>query len=188
MTGKGGLYYPLDAFYEREGRTLPPCVQLPADELPEPYRKLLAHDDDMTPTLAAFHSDMIALRVLKNRQEGRHYWRMVVLNAASDGRPVEFGAIHIDLELFDAESRAHVLEGRRPLGAILAYFNIKHESSPSGFFQVESDGIIGDALRLPDDGTLYGRRNTLTAECGGAIAQIVEVLPPHPHPNGKAGP
>ena len=43
--------YPLDEFYALAGRTLPAIEQVPGESVPEPYRQLLVHQDDMTPTL-----------------------------------------------------------------------------------------------------------------------------------------
>ena len=47
--------------------------------MPEPYRSLLAHNNDMTPTLSAFHARVIHLRVLSRQQRDDFYFREVVL-------------------------------------------------------------------------------------------------------------
>src|SRR5438309_1401373 len=73
------LLFPLDEFYALSGRPLPPAAQLKGEEVPEPYRQLLVHDRDMTPTLEAFHGDRIHLRVLERRIEEHALWRQVVL-------------------------------------------------------------------------------------------------------------
>src|SRR6476661_2158911 len=54
--------YPLDDFYARARLPLPDIQTINAAELPEPYRSLLAHSNDMTPTLSAFHARVIHLR------------------------------------------------------------------------------------------------------------------------------
>ena len=43
--------YPLDAFYEQRGEHLPVIGRVEPSSMPEPYRSLLVHDNDMTPTL-----------------------------------------------------------------------------------------------------------------------------------------
>jgi hypothetical protein len=43
--------FPLDEFYARSGLPLPKIERLTAEQLPEPQRLLLAHENDMTPTL-----------------------------------------------------------------------------------------------------------------------------------------
>jgi hypothetical protein len=43
--------YPLDEFYARSGLPLPRIERTSGEEVPEPYRSLLVHQNDMTPTL-----------------------------------------------------------------------------------------------------------------------------------------
>lgn len=170
--------FPLDRFYARHEIALPPVQTLAAEEVPQPYRQLLCGKHDMTPTLEAFHKDRIRLRVLERWQEGEALWRLVALELAGNGRPVEFGAIVIHLSLFPKEAAEVVLEGRCPLGSILAIHHIYHESSPYGFVSVQSDATINNALGLEGSQTLYGRRNVLRTGDGSAIADILEILPP----------
>ena len=42
------LFFPLNLFYEQLGLPLPVIEQVSGAEVPEPYRRLLVHDDDMT--------------------------------------------------------------------------------------------------------------------------------------------
>ena len=91
------IAYPLDDFYTQAGLPLPSIEAVPGDEVPEPYKSLLVHQDDMTPTLAKFHGDTIHLRVLRRQQRDDFYFREVVLVTDKDEKPVEFGAIKIPL-------------------------------------------------------------------------------------------
>ena len=43
--------YPLSDFYARAKLPLPRIEVIPGDEVPEPYKSLLVHENDMTPTL-----------------------------------------------------------------------------------------------------------------------------------------
>jgi chorismate-pyruvate lyase len=149
----------------------------PAD-VPEPYHRLLVGHHDMTPTLESFHGERLNLRVLERQQEGSAYRRLVLLTTAGSGRPVEFGAIVIDLECFGPAARALVLAGVRPLGSILASEGIPHQSRPRAFIRVTSDAFINDALGLVGPHELYGRRNELTLADNRVLADIVEILPP----------
>src|SRR4051812_16026294 len=91
--------HPLDDFYARAGQTLPPLTQIDAETVPEPYKTLLVHRNDMTPTLEKFHQRQIHLRVLGRRRNGNEYFREVVLLLDGSEQPVEFGAIKIYLDL-----------------------------------------------------------------------------------------
>src|SRR5437016_9073765 len=117
--GKFVLAHPLDEFYAQMGLTLPPLQQLDGEAVPQPYKRLLVHQDDMTPTLEKFHRRDIHLRLLGRRRKGNGYFREVVLLLDGTDQPVEFGAIKIYLDRFAAEARRHILEEQRPLGHIL---------------------------------------------------------------------
>jgi chorismate-pyruvate lyase len=171
------LLFPLDQFLLRAGRSLPPVVQVAGEEVPEPYRTLLVGDHDMTPTLEAFHRDRVNLRVLEQQREGDAYRRLVVLTLGASGRPIEFGAIVIDLGCFSPPTRDLVLGGDRPLGSILASERIQHASRPSAFIRVRSDAFINDALGLTGTADLYGRRNRLMLPDDRILADIIEILP-----------
>ena len=148
-----------------------------ADAVPEPYHGLLVGDHDMTPVLAAFHRQPIHLRVIERETEGNAYTRLVVLTAGKDARPVEFGAIVIDLTPFPADARTAVLDGVEPLGTILATYKIDHLSRPRAFIRVTSNPFINEHLGLTGDHELYGRRNVLTTLDHQVFADIVEILP-----------
>lgn len=132
----------------------------------------------MTPTLEAYHGETIHLRVLARQQENDALSRMVTLVLNGSERPVEFGAIRIDLRPFSPAAREQVLESRIPLGTILARHNIARVSRPRAFFRVMSDATMTEALGLTEPQMLYGRRNLLLTLQGETIADIVEILPP----------
>ncbi|MBL6765016.1 MAG: hypothetical protein ISQ14_08670 [Verrucomicrobiae bacterium] len=172
--------YPLDDFYAQQGLTLPVIDSVAGEDVPQPYRSLLVHDDDMTPTLEHFHGGQIHVTVLRRQQRGDFYYREVVLSRDTDNAPVEFGAIKIMLNLFPAAARQAVLSERTPLGRILAEHRIRHTSKPKAFLRVESDNFINSALQLSGEHVLYGRRNTLWNPEMKPLAEIVEILPPEP--------
>jgi len=172
------LIYPLDDFYQRAGLTLPPMIPVSGHEVPEPYRGLLVHTRDMTPTLENAYGRNIHLRVLERTLAGNVLSREVVLVPEGGSAPVAFGVIKINLEHFSDPARAVVLECREPLGAILRSHAVTHSSQPDVFFRVEADALMCGALHLSEPRTLYGRRNVLRDGAGRTLAQVVEILPP----------
>ena len=172
------LVHPLDEFYRQMGLALPPWQQVDGEAVPRPYKQLLVHHDDMTPTLEKFHGRDIHLRLLGRRRKGSGYFREVVLLLDGTDQPVEFGAIKIDLERFEADARRQILEEQRPLGHILQECRVKHSSRPKAFLRLASDHFINDALQLTGANVLYGRRNTLFDPQERPLAEIVEILPP----------
>jgi chorismate-pyruvate lyase len=172
--------HPLDEFYANAGLTLPRIEVIPGAAMPQPYRDLLVHEGDMTPTLEKFHGMTLHVEALRREQRGDSYFREVVLVTDDYKRRVEFGAIKIFLALFPRQARNDILAERLPLGTILARHQIPHTSRPRAFLRVESDDLVNQALGLQGQHTLYGRRNTLSNEQGHPLAEIVEILPPAP--------
>ena len=50
MNQPENLLDPLDRFYLASGVPVPEAAKIEAECIPEPYRSLLVHDNDMTPT------------------------------------------------------------------------------------------------------------------------------------------
>jgi len=163
------------------GDRAPQAEMIDAAEVPEPFRTLLVHNRDMTSTLAGYHGEDIALRVLHQEVAGGVVRRNVILEGERSVRPLEYGASQIRLDVLDGPGRAGVLQGRVPLGGILNKLGVPYESCPGGFFRVRPEGQVARALALDAAhaaGPLYGRCNCLTCPDGRTIAEVVEILPP----------
>jgi chorismate-pyruvate lyase len=169
--------YPLDEFYALANRELPLIEQVRGDEVPEPWRTLLVHNNDMTPTLETFHNDGLFLEVISRHHRGDFYFREVVLHTDKTKKAVEFGAIKINLGLFPSSARPRILQEQQPLGGILREHKIPHTSKPKAFLKVTADEFIKGALKLRGTHVLYGRRNTLFDAQQRPLAEIVEILP-----------
>lgn len=174
----GQLVYPLDHFYARDATPLPPVRKIPGEAVPEPYRQLLVHDHDMTPTLEAWFYSDIHIEVWSREQQGDLYRREVLLRLDRDLRPVEFGANQINLALFTPEVRRLILDEYLPLGHILKMREIPHQGHPLGYFEIEADARLQRAFRLTGPQRLFGRRNRITDPQGRVLSDIVEILTP----------
>lgn len=170
------ILYPLCVFAPADSAAVTSAAILEAEELPEPYRTLLAHDRDMTGTLETFFKQPMGLKVYDKWVEGDSLFRQVVLYGEKDGRPAEFGAIRIDLSAFEPETRAVVASCKVPLGRVLREHDVAYVSNPSAYLRVTPDAMLSEVLGVAE-GPLYGRKNVLTMPGGRAIAQIIEILP-----------
>ena len=177
MNQPESLLDPLDQFYLVSGVPVPEATRIEAESVPEPYRSLLVHENDMTPTLEAAYRQRIHIRLISRKVEGDVLLRQVALVLDSDERPVEFGAIRIQLSQLPPEARQLVLESKLPLGRLLQDFFIQHSSEPVAYFAVKADGRIGEALQTPSLQRLYGRRNKLLMPSGEVLAEVLEILP-----------
>jgi chorismate-pyruvate lyase len=169
--------YPLDDFYARAGRPLPRIERIPGESVPEPYRSLLVHENDMTPTLEKFHATDIHLRIFEREQRDDYYFRQVALCRDDDERPVEFGANKVSLLLFPPVARQLILEERMPLGRVLRECEVPHQTQAKAFFRVAADEFIGKILGARPGQILYGRRATIFDLKHRPLSEIVEILP-----------
>ena len=168
---------PFHFFYEKIGIPLSDFSFLPGEEVPYPYRSLLVHANDMTPTLAAFHHSKLYLEVHGYESNEAFVMRLVTLHAAASEVPVEYGAIAIQLGGLPEEVRAEVIAGNKPLGGVLGEYGVVHHGSPCAYFSVPADDHIAGALNQRPGEILYGRCNQLIDRDGMVFADIVEILP-----------
>jgi chorismate-pyruvate lyase len=171
------VVHPLDDFYAAAGQSLPPFDEIEGEAVPEPYRTLLVHKNDMTPTLEKYHGFGVHLDVLGRRSKGDAYFREVILRLDGTNQPVEFGAIKINLDRFTAGARKEILAECLPLGHILNEFKIPHTSRPRAYLRLATDKLISRVLEMNGAHVLYGRRNTLYDPQQRPLAEIVEILP-----------
>lgn len=172
--------YPLSEFYGRAKLPLPRIETIPGDAVPEPYKSLLVHNNDMTPTLEAFHKSRIHLEILSRDQRGGFYFREVALRLDHDERPVEFGANKVYLNMFPDDAQEFILLEQVPLGTILKDCGVRHQTEAKYFLRVEPDELIVKALELEAPTTLYGRKAVISDLHGKPLSEIVEILPPAP--------
>lgn len=167
-------------FYERLGVPFPSLTRLGGEEVPEPYRRLLVHSNDMTPTLEHFYRRRLCLRVLGRERAPETYRREVVLQLGGSRRPVSYGAIYIHLLPLPEPARQMVLAETLPFGRILQSGMIPHLSWPQAFFRTDADAHMGRLLDLAAPRALYGRRNVLVDGQRRLLAEVIEILAPVP--------
>ncbi|MBL8290630.1 MAG: hypothetical protein JNN08_02270 [Bryobacterales bacterium] len=169
---------PLSGIYAEMGLELPEMEFVTPEGVPEPYRSLLVHKRDMTPTLEKACGGRLHLRVIRCAVNGGVMSRMVVLEMDGSRKPVEVGAIRIHLYRLPEEARTPVLELHDPFGAILRDHAIEHTSRPTAYFEITPDALIAEALGSNGVKKLYGRHNTIRDGEGRVLAEVVEILPP----------
>ena len=170
-------FHPLSEFYVQQAQPLPATEPLPPEEIPEPYRGLLAHEIDMPRRLGEHYGQTIRLRVVRTHLDVEAYMRQVVL-VREDEKPVQCGAIKIYLTRFSDEAQKLILEEKLLLDGIMRRFNILFVSKPEVFFRVSPDGVMKKLLDLADERELFGRRNVYLNTEQETYAEILEILAP----------
>lgn len=168
--------FPLSELLDGERPRLERLLEEGEGPMPQPYRRLLVHDSDMTSTLERWHHEPARLEELRRERRGMELWREVLLLGTRSERVMEYGAIRIDLSAFDDDPRWAILEGKKPLGAILADHRVVYRSRPSRFFALHSTSRLQSLLGLDAPTLLYGRQNALLGD-KGTLAEVVEILP-----------
>ena len=176
--GKPAWLALLEHFYQRASLPPPAVRELRGREVPQPYRSLLVHSTDMTPTLERFYKERMGLTVLSRELQENVYLREVVLQRGNDHTPVEYGVIRICLDHLPPPAARRVLEEQCPFGNILQTEGLPHMSWPQAFFRVESDAHMGTVLGLSQAAPLYGRRNVLLDGSRRLLAEVIEILAP----------
>lgn len=171
-----GLLYPLDAVYRRAGIPLPRARLVKPDDIPFPYRTLLVHTNDMTLTIERHFGGPIVVRALSTALRGHWYTRRVLLAQSYSGKPVEMGAIRIDLGQLRPRTRRAILANHVPLGRLLRDDGVAFESRPRAFFSLEPNAEMMGVFWMREPRTLYGRRTEIFVS-DAKIGDIVEILP-----------
>jgi len=168
--------YPLDVVYAQAGIAPPSTKAIAPARIPVPYRALLVHERDMTLTLEAHFGGRVALRALSTFRQKDSYFRRVLLVKEYSGRPVEMGAIRIDLRAFSPRIRKQILDNRIPLGRLLRDGGVDYRSRPQVFLAVTPNSEMMGVFWMREPRTLYGRQTEVTLH-GRKIGDIVEILP-----------
>lgn len=183
LQGRKVPLFPLSDFYD--GHNMPEITLVEPVDIPQPYREVLVHRNDMTPTLEHYFQSRIKLEVIRSVQVGLLYKREVLLRLEMNNQCVEFGAIQIHLSNFLPPHRIMILENKLPLGTILHCNHIPHISHPSAYIRVIPDSTMIEALNLGQVQPLFGRCNTLKDPEGWPLAEVVEIIPPIPESEEK---
>jgi chorismate-pyruvate lyase len=164
-----------------------PLAQVPqarfvsAEEVPEPYRTLLAHDQHMTVTMEEFYNAPVNVVVLRSLREGKHYARKILLRNSRDGRVVQFGIMRFNFAWCSDEVRDKIIEGKIPLGRILIEHNVLRRISTHALMAIRPNAEIMKHFDMdPGNGAgeiVYGRLATIFCNEEPAV-NLLEVAAP----------
>jgi len=163
-------------FYERpqELGTFEPML---AADVPQPYRRLLAHNKHMTVTVEEFHGSKVDVKVLATRRDNGFYSRKILLTRQSDGQVVQFGIPRLNMSYLDEEVRREIESETKPLGRILIDHNVLREVQFAGLWKIQPGPDLCRMFGLSAPQTVYGR--TALIYCNGEPAiELLEIVTP----------
>ncbi|MSR31223.1 MAG: hypothetical protein EXR99_06910 [Gemmataceae bacterium] len=164
-------------FREFVGEAIPPLFPVSPQEMPEPFKNLLDHEDHMTVTMEANYGELMEIQVLKESQGANTYARMLRLNGEKTKRTVLFGAMRVRLDFLPQLVRQEILAKKTPLGRILIKHHVMRKLELVQLLKLE----LGEEQRhwfgsIPP-GPIYGR--VAIIHCHGLPAiELFEVAAP----------
>lgn len=155
---------------------VPRATSIDADDLPDPYRRLLAHHGHMTQVLAAHHGTPLRVAPYRIRREGDLYGRRLDLFAQGDDRPVMTGIMIFNLALVAGTVRDEITAADAPLGDILIRHRILRRVVADAFLRFDPEDPL--VARFGNEGgPAYGRLATIDCDQRPAV-DLLEILRP----------
>lgn len=168
------LHLLVDLFYGSL-REVGEFQEVAADEMPQPFRQLLAHHEHMTVTVEAHHRCPVNVRVLATQRTATHYSRKILLTRQSDDRGVLFGLVRLNLGFLDESVRREIESERIPLGRVLIEHNVLRNVRLLSLWRVNPGEELQRLFGMAEAETCYGR--TALIYCNGVPAvELLEIV------------
>jgi chorismate-pyruvate lyase len=169
-----GLYalFPRDTLDE-----IPEHEIVPADEVPEPYHRLLVHEHHMTVTVEDFHGDAVDVRILARVERDDFYARKILLALQGSGRVVQFGIMRINLALCGSAVRKEIVAGQTPLGRILIQHDVLRRIETKSFLRIVPGNAMMKWFGLVRPRPSYGRLALIHCD-GQPAVELLEIVAP----------
>ena len=152
--------------------------------LPEPYRRMLAHDHHMTVTMESYHGSPVDVRILDRRLDGDYYNRKIMLVKSGTDTVVQFGIVRFDLSYVTRNVREEILAGQKPLGRVLIDHNVLRHIDLGAVLRLIAGPALARALQMPVGGITYGRLATIFCNRHAAVDLLEITAPLSPEGDG----
>jgi hypothetical protein len=162
---------------------VPRARPLAAEEIPEPYRALLAHGGHMTEVLQRHHGGALAVRPYRIHREGDLYGRRIDLfvqgteGAAAASAPVMTGIMIFNLALVAPAVRDEIIAAQTPLGEILIRRRILRRVAPDAFLAFDARDPLVARFGNSRPAPAYGRLATIDCDRRPAV-DLLEIVRP----------
>jgi chorismate-pyruvate lyase len=145
--------------------------------MPAPYRRLLHHEHHMTVTVERFYGEPVNVHVVESHEDGRRYWRQILLARQSDDYVVQFGIVRLELSCLDSPVRRAIEARAAPLGRILIEHHVMREVQLLAVWRVNMGPALKRLMPARVADVTYGR--TALIHCNGEPAvELLEIVAP----------
>jgi chorismate-pyruvate lyase len=156
---------------------VPLAQAVPAADLPELPRRLLAHNGHMTEVLTRHHGGALAVKPYRIHREGEIYGRRLDLFAAGVDAPVMTGIMIFNLALVAPDVRDEIVQAQTPLGEILIRRRILRRVQPDAFLRFEARDPLAARFGQSPARPAYGRLATIDCDQRPAV-DLLEIVRP----------
>jgi chorismate-pyruvate lyase len=180
MTGIRSAQLSLTGLYKIFGHPaseIPRAEAVEPDQMPEPSRYLLVHDDHMTVTMEKFHGTRVKLVVVASVHKGEEYARKILLTHGETGRAVQYGLMRINFKHTTERVRQRILDGNTPLGHILIENNVLHRVGSHTFLRISPNKEMRECFGRTEAEFVYGRLAKIYSKAQPAV-DLLEVVAP----------
>jgi chorismate-pyruvate lyase len=128
-----------------------PCGRfISADEMPQPYRDLLAHHDHMTVTMEEFHHTPVDVKVIRAVRDDPYYARKILLTRTGTQEVVMFGIMRFNFEWCDDRIKELIVGGEIPLGRILIENDVLRRISTHVLLRITPNAEMREWFRMAE--------------------------------------
>jgi chorismate-pyruvate lyase len=168
----------IDMFPDAE-TLLADAEHVASQTLPEPYRRMLAHNHHMTVTMESYHGCPVDVRILDRRLDGDFYDRKIILLKHGTDHVVQFGLVRFDLSYVTQGVRDEIIDGQKPLGRVLIDHNVLRHIDLGAVLRITAGRALAEYLQMPLGGVTYGRLATIFCNQHPAV-DLLEITAPLP--------
>ena len=148
-----------------------------ADDLPERYRAILAHNEHMTVTLEASYGSQVDVRALAEWRDEGSYARNSLLARQTDGAILQFGIMRIWLADLPAAARDEITVQKLPLGRVLISHNLLRQVELITLWRIAPGPILERYLQVSGGQSVYGRSAQILVDERPTV-QMLEIVAP----------
>lgn len=150
---------------------------VPSATVPEPYSRMLVHDQHMTVTMEEYHRSQVDVVILQRKLEGDIYSRKILLKKTGTDEIVQFGIVRFDLQYVTEPIREEILAGETPMGRVLINHNVLRHIDLGAVLRITAGPALAEYLATKPGAETYGRLATIFCNRRPAV-DLLEIPAP----------
>ena len=167
----------LTGLFPEQQSLIEQAEHVPSALTPEPYKRMLVHDQHMTVTMEAYHHNKVDVRILDRRLDGDVYSRRILLLKAGTDQVVQFGIVRFDFSYVTGAVRDEILTGETPMGRVLINHNVLRHIDLGAILRITAGPALAEPLQMTAGGVTYGRLATIFCNQSPAV-DLLEITAP----------